>query len=107
MGGEEGPTKPDPRPLEACATIGKAACCDHPESAERSLFDSENPACTANPCQVPAEHPQQLGALDAEHRGRAPRKTSAQTSAVAAVRAAPATALAAYRDATCQADVIR
>jgi hypothetical protein len=48
MGGEEGPTKPDPRPLEACATIGKAACCDHPESAsqvdlEVSLKDTEGP----------------------------------------------------------------
>jgi hypothetical protein len=36
-----------------------------------------------------------LGALDAEHRGVGPHEDLSQTSAVAGVRAAPATALAA------------
>jgi hypothetical protein len=107
MGGEEGPTKLDPRPLEACVAIGKAACCDHHQNPPNPRYlIARIRHVRPTLCQVLAEHPQQLGTLDAEHRGRAPRKTSAQTSAVAAVRAAPA-ALAADRRAAGQADVIR
>jgi hypothetical protein len=51
MGGEEEPTKPDPRPLEAYATIARSCVLRPPsESAEpSSLFDIENPAFRASP----------------------------------------------------------
>jgi hypothetical protein len=62
--------------------------------------------CRLNSAQVVATTILRPGALDAEHRGVGPTKTSAQTRAVAGVRAALGTAPTADRDAAGQNDVI-
>jgi hypothetical protein len=83
MGGEEGPTKPDPRPLGAVPPLEEAACCDHhqnPPNPRRYLI-ARIRHVRPTLCQVLAKHLQQPGVLDAEHRGVRPTKTSAQTSA--------------------------